>query len=305
MSLFTNLVIYHELGHFAFEELWHSEELEHPFATLEAAIIDSLKTHLGALYQGLPLEEKLFLVGVLWNWSEELFADLIALRMVGPAFTFALIEVSNLLGFMGDSREITFNNSHPSYALRLKQQLELLEESSWWDIIKDLDAGHRQLLEEVAAKSTSTSPTLNVVGPPVASDPKCVDAFKSVLHEIRTLAIEMTVKTAAAPADFKEFRATIESALMTGVVPSSFWSDEKIGFVTPPPVAILNAAFCFYLTLLPTLMGSLRDQKPWDVGRRSFWTQRLEAWTLKAIEDCQIIQDYQGAKHERAIRGED
>jgi len=44
-GFFNNLILYHELGHFTFEELCSSNLFDSGFATLDAAIIDSLQNN--------------------------------------------------------------------------------------------------------------------------------------------------------------------------------------------------------------------------------------------------------------------
>lgn len=229
-----------------------------------------------------------------------MFADLVALRLAGAAFTFALIEVFSLLGLLDEPRQVRFNESHPSSALRLNQHLELLKGEGWWDTLKDLDAGHRELLEELAGKAHKG--TLYLDGKPAKVDPGLVAAFRTVLPEIRSLVAAVTVNSGASATEFTQARDEIERALMSGVVPSCLWKEDARA--APHPIAVMNAAFCCYLTKLPELMEGLRDQSAADVKRRGFWTQRLEAWTLKAVEDYGIIQKYESVKYERSVRKE-
>jgi hypothetical protein len=304
LNLFTNLALYHELGHFAFEELRQSEAGDEAIGKLDLAIKQALKEALKARlakdYDTLPANTKASIVRILWNWTQEVFADLVALRLAGPAFTFALIEVFNLLGLQDEPQQVKFNESHPSSALRLNQHLELLKDEGWWDTLKDLDAGHRELLEELAGKAHKS--TLYLDGKPAKVDPGFVAAFRTVLPEIRSLVAGITINTGASATEFTEARDKIERALMSGVVPSCFWKEDATA--APHPIAVMNAAFCCYLTKLPALMEGLQDQSAADVKVRSFWTQRLEAWTLKAVEDYSIIQKYESIQHEHSVRKE-
>ena len=299
LNLFTNLALYHELGHFAFEELWASDTGDDPIGKLDLAIKQALKATLGKDYDTLSANVKALIVRILWNWTQEVFADLVALRLAGAAFTFALLEVFSLLGLLDEPRHVRFNESHPSYALRLNQHLQLLKDEGWWDALKDLDASHRELLEELAGKAQKS--TLYLDGKP-AVDPGFVAAFRTVLPGIRSLVAGITINTGASATEFTQARDKIERALMSGVVPSCFWKEDATA--APHPIAVMNAAFCCYLTKLPALMESLQDQRASDVKVRSFWTQRLEAWTLKAVEDYSIIQAYKSVKYERSVRKE-
>lgn len=84
-----------------------------------------------------------------------------------------------------------------------------------------------------------------------------------------------------------------------GIVPSAPTDFENV--TVPDPVAVINAAFCFYLSALPRLMDNLEKQDPKNLEHRSKWTRRLEMWTMKAIEDFQIWTQCQAVANERSI----
>lgn len=78
----------------------------------------------------------------------------------------------------------------------------------------------------------------------------------------------------------------MEESLSVGVVPSTAPGP-------PDPVSIINAAFCFYLTSLPKVIKEFEDPTAeTDVAIYSRWTKRTEMWTMKAIEDSQILARY-------------
>jgi hypothetical protein len=56
---------------------------------------------------------------------------------------------------------------------------------------------------------------------------------------------------------------------------------------SPSQVSIINAAYCFYLTSMPKLMDKIGED-PGRLDKRSELTAKLESWTLKALEDCQL-----------------
>ena len=90
--------------------------------------------------------------------------------------------------------------------------------------------------------------------------------------------------------DFGHQRARIENCLLHGVVPSQLLVEGgEGGALSPTPVSMINAAYCFYLTRLPELMNSLEGQKDSDLKQRQNWIERLEAWTMKGIEDYQLF----------------
>lgn len=48
-------------------------------------------------------------------------------------------------------------------------------------------------------------------------------------------------------------------------------------------------------------MDNLESQDPKNLEHRSKWTQRIEMWTMKAIEDFQVWTQCKAAANERSI----
>jgi hypothetical protein len=286
-NLFTNLVLYHELGHFVFEELCSAPQPGCDPGQIEGEIRMALNAHWSG-YAALSADEKAFFVGILRSWSQEIFCDLFALHLIGPAFTFAFIEVFSLLGLQDTALQTQFTESHPSDALRFAEHLAMLTDTGWWDHIQTLDSWHRVILEECAGKSGSSS--LHIDGQPYP-DPGLVDAFKDVLPTLRDMVRHISAETTTSAENFARLRPEVESALLWGVVPPVHPSGQPGAGIDPDPVSIINAAFCFYLTRLPELLRNLNlsaERTP-EVQARSFWAARLQTWTLKAVEDHQIM----------------
>lgn len=105
-SFFANLIIYHELGHYVFERLSEAQPAEPSFTNLARVMEDSFESQLGKrLTTGSTIA---WAKRVLNVWAREIFCDLFAVRFVGPAFTFALIDILSLLGLMREGAEVTF-----------------------------------------------------------------------------------------------------------------------------------------------------------------------------------------------------
>ncbi len=114
----------------------------------------------------------------------------------------------------------------------------------------------------------------------------------SVVPAIRKLVREITIEPTQAVKRFEQDRQSIEDCLRVGVVPHSKTSRP------PDPVSIINAAFCFYLTSLPDVIGEFEGPAAKnDLRIYSLWTKRLEMWTMKAIEDSQVQDRF------RTLRG--
>lgn len=52
---------------------------------------------------------------------------------------------------------------------------------------------------------------------------------------------------------------------------------------------MINGAYCVYLYRLPELMNKLEGQDPLRLDQRATTIQKLEAWTMKAIEDHPLL----------------
>jgi hypothetical protein len=140
-SFFTNLAIYHEIGHFVFEELSNSDP-PHPLVTsLYSATIRSLRQAFG---RGSP-DPQSFAVAfeIIERWIQEIFCDLFAIRLVGPAFSFAFVEMLGMLGFLLTDVTVKFNPTHPAAAFRFAEHLNMLRQDGWWDAIADINADQK------------------------------------------------------------------------------------------------------------------------------------------------------------------
>ena len=119
-GFFTNLAIYHELGHYVFDQLSDSPKQSPSFKllteSLEAAFEAAFNEKLGT--QITTPSKIMAAKTVLDRWTQEIFCDLFAVRHIGPAFSFALIDILSLLGLMTADTETTFTSHHPATAIR-------------------------------------------------------------------------------------------------------------------------------------------------------------------------------------------
>lgn len=136
-SFFNNLVIYHEIGHFVYEEL----SIADGFAS---EMIRCLQRNVKPDFTTLARNVQVYAIDVLQNWVQEVFCDLFAVRLIGPAFTFASVELFGLLGLMGSTAQIQFRSSHPAQACRFSEHLRQLQADGWWDLVKDIPAERKR-----------------------------------------------------------------------------------------------------------------------------------------------------------------
>ena len=293
-SFFPNLLLYHELGHFVFEELSSNS---HPtFEALETELLNAV----AKIIPTAPPEQKQLALTILRTWTHEIFCDLFAISLVGPCFSFAFVELLGLLSALQPDVTIVFNQTHPASACRFRQHLEFLESASWWAQLSDLDAPAKHLLESLA-RQTEDSYLIELNGNS-GKDPVLIPAFLQIIPSIHALVKEITRPAAATTADFKVHRSLIENCLLNGVVPSVVNPETNS---TATPVAVINASFTFYLTSLDRLMASL-GRDPRDIEARSLWKHQVEMWTEKALEDIRLLDQRRRAESNgSSIQAED
>lgn len=283
-SFFTNLTIYHELGHFVFEKLEAKPTLSTAIEQLAQAMEKSFEARLGQAIT--TASTRTWAKRVLRAWTKEVFCDLFAVRFLGPAFTFALIDILSLIGRMQEgTTDVVFDQEHPAPALRFHEQIEQLKRDEWWDTVKDLSSDHIQVGSRLASKPRSDYEF--VVDQ--AKVPAFIETFLEIVPFINPAVRELTPDPKSVAQDFKNRRSDIEDCFLQGVVPSHLLKQATPN--SPLPVSIIDAAYSFYMTSMPDLLKTLIDQSPSNLDQRIDLTAKLESWTLKALEDYQLYAE--------------
>ena len=114
-----------------------------------------------------------------------------------------------------------------------------------------------------------------------------IEAFETIIPFIQALVVEITPNCEGAAADFGRRRVGIENCLLHGVVPSQLLVEGEP--LSPLPVSMINAAYCFYLIRLSELIDRFEDRNASVFKDRKDSIERLEAWTMKGIEDYQLL----------------
>jgi hypothetical protein len=284
-SFFSNINIYHEIGHFVYQLFSKSSEAS--FNQLDVAMEKAIKQQ-SSLLEFTPgrraAERKARLKGILENWTKEVFCDLFAIRLIVPAFTFALIDLLWLVGLMGAGNETQFDEEHPSPALRLREQLAQLKKEGWWPRIRTLDIDHIKLISRLS-RIDRYAVAIDEEQPVRES---LLSVFLSVLPAIER-AVQKSTEHIPRGELAKEAAAhheDIEACLLNGTVPSKAVGPDLL----PGPVAIINTAYIFQLTKLGNLMDKLSDTDRNLPADRMKWRRKVEAWTMKALEDFEILK---------------
>jgi hypothetical protein len=277
-TVFTNTLIYHELGHFAFEELKKRVELD-PY------INAALDQQMHAKYDAMSRKEKRWHQDKLAAWAEEAFCDLFAIWLIGPAYAFASIELLSLLNVLTPNDAKDFDTDHPCDAYRFSEHINQLETHKWWDEIAGLDCEHPTLMKDIAAIDPATYTSYP---PDPLFDNELIPAFLRLRQNIRNLVKNTVADCDSGLAGFKQVRGKVTECLSAGVVPSVTY-DRKIKVLVP---GLINASFAFYLESMPSLIKMVTGPGPLDIEHRSKMSNRLELWILKAIEDCNLMARY-------------
>ncbi|HXI42865.1 MAG TPA: hypothetical protein VNH18_35335 [Bryobacteraceae bacterium] len=286
-SFFSNINIYHEIGHFVYQMFSKSGEasLDQLDAAMEKAIKQQKSLQEFEPWQK-AAERKVRLKGILENWTKEVFCDLFAVRLIGPAFTFALIDLYWIIGLMRAGNERRFDEEHPSPALRLREQLAQLTKEGWWPRIGKFDIEHVKLIRRLSR--INKDEYVVAIDEDKSVGQSLLSAFLSVLPTIQSAVQQATkhIPRGEFAKDSAVFQKKIEDCLLNGTVPS--WAvDEDL---LPGPVAIINTAYIFQLTKLGNLMDKLSDTDRNLPADRMKWRRKVEAWTMKALEDFEILK---------------
>ena len=285
-GFFGNLTIYHELGHYLWTRLSQEPTPRQAFGALISALENVFNDRIQSTVTSQA--NRNFIRRAYDSWMQELFCDLFAVRHLGPASTFALIDVFSLFGLMqgGEdcpSESVTFDKNHPAPALRLRTQLDRLQKDGWWDCVRDLQSGHIDLVKRLAKKKDSDFRF------PIDScdlPPQLVSSFLEVIPLIDQLAVDVTPNAESHSVDFHTWRERLESCLVNGVVPSMLVGERAS---SPTPVSMINAGYCVYLARLSELMDKLDGQRSSVPEDRQRWIERLEAWIAKGIDDYFLL----------------
>jgi hypothetical protein len=280
-ALFLNLVICHELGHFAFEELDFERQLS-------SDIEDALKGL--EAYASMSEPDLSWCRERLKYWSEEIYCDRFAIGLIGPAFCFAYIELWDIVATASDADEsylVEFYDTHPSDACRFREHSDQLKKGDWWSLlIENTKSSYIPLIQRLADIDPDHYVFASDQKPHLA-DPvlKAFIKMKPKLADLVDTTFGPRLRRFRGDVDKEEIHL-VKSYLSRGVVPSTLIRKRKERF--PDPVALINAAYLFYLESMAELMQRIAGQKEENLCQRSKWAERVESWTLKALEDLRL-----------------
>jgi hypothetical protein len=282
-ALFLNCLIPHEIGHYAYQETAAINQLlPHVASSISSIFIPKLAT------VTLPDVQKCF--DRIQSWAQELFCDLFAIWMIGPAYSYAYIEIFDLPRVLSpDGKamdlECEFNVSHPSHIFRLQQQIGLMKQLGWWRHVEKSNSHYSEVLQVIMNVDPSKFGFSPPEKPGLGADTLATFLLLCPhIHDAVTATINGLDSGVLA---FEQYQKDIRKYLSRAVVPSSLVRNGVM--CHPDPIAIINAAHGLYLESLDDLINHIKDQDPTSVRARGQWIDRLELWTLKAIEDNGLL----------------
>jgi hypothetical protein len=278
-SAFLNALIPHEMGHFVFQEL-------QKWSALLPEAMKALQDTFGADYAALKPEDLAWCRDRMRSWTEEIFCDLFAIWVVGPAYSLAYIELFDLLkmiyaGPAVGKEELEFSVSHPADAFRISEHIHLLTHLNWSSQLASFNTHYTRVFEEVQ------KPSAYVFVAAHQCAGRTLEAFRIFAHRIRDVVVSLLDPLDSGVADFATYHTAVAEHLHRGIVPSTVFCNGLR--VNPKPITILNTAYKLSLESLDTLILSAWEQDPTSVAVRAEWLRRLEQWTMKAFVDHRLL----------------
>jgi len=282
-ALFSNILIAHEMGHYVFQERTNSGALGKLTTEVANAIQNALQPNVASFKP----EHVQWCIKTVFSWTQELFCDLFAVQLVGPAYSFAYIELFDLVMILDPAgpslaHATEFNASHPADALRLREQFRSLKKNGWWAEIKTTKSHYVEVLKKASSiRDKALLPPSHPIGR------QTLDAFLAATPDIHGAISETLTGIDLGITEFKQYKRAIADHLVLGVVPSTLVMNGKPKY--PGMVALINAGYKFYLEEINDLIDNIDGQDKTSARVRREWTNRLERWILKALEDSHLL----------------
>lgn len=286
-AVFLNALIPHEMGHFVYQQ-----------RDTSSILLPDVHTSLDSELHGVSISpnDRLWCVDKLSSWAEEIFCDLFALWMVGPAYAFAYIEIFDLANIPAlaaipsvPKRHLEFHTYHPPDAFRLSQHIRSLRQLGWWHEVAGFKSHYIDVLSFVES-IPSTDYTFASERPHLAD--LSVRAFSRLLPRVEAANNSIIHGLEAGAMNYARWAKSVEDYLHAGVVPSTILKartseSDKPKFEHPDPISVLNVAYKIHLESIEVLLKQVGT--PSSVSARSDWASRLELWASKAFEDHALL----------------
>ena len=294
-ALFLNSLIPHEFGHYAFSE--------RAVATSLAPSLNSALLSAFAGATGLTPQLGSLITNLVADWAEELFCDLFAVRIAGPAFCLAWIEILDLPNDLDQSgtafyplavaEDAKFSYTHPANLYRVKQHVAELQKLGWWPEISGQNSHYIRLLS--LAKDIPDPDFKIPISQFQPLEARILDALSRLMPAISREVEASAGQIETGVQEYRDLKETIDRYLASGIVPSSVIVTEGQPAKHPSPLTLLNVAYAFYLEKLDRLIDGIDGENPLSITHREKWTRKVETWAMKAIDDYLLLSEATGA----------
>jgi hypothetical protein len=294
-AVFMNCLLAHEIGEYVY-----ARRQAEPTIASEAKV--ALAKELGAAFTDTSETVQSRMTKTVLHWAKEVYCDLLAVRLVGPCYSFAyteLFDLPNLLDKAGvqiadqeDAKpQLESYRLYPSHPLRVKLQSELLMEEGWWDFVDAVDSRYAAVLRVLAHLDLKKFIEAEERDAEAGRAP-FLKSLIMLIPEIKKLVRSATDGIDPRIYEYSHLWRPIGEYLRKGIVPSTLIIETEgtCQEVHPSPITLLNAAYRFYLEQIEQLMSGIRNQDQSSPESRSTWMKRVEDWTSKALEDVALLQ---------------
>jgi hypothetical protein len=295
-DVLVNCILFHEMGHYIYEktklekEFIEKIELDLALFVIEGKVLERLK----------PLQPRvawnrlsMYVRGLMAAWADEIFADMLAVRVLGPAFHLACLQMEHILPTNIEGVK-DFSRTHPADNFRFKIHAKWLKEGGWNNIITErtpeiferLDDCEKLELKDFKIKCQP--PLGGEKGLEEKLHKWMLEKFGEMVVKIEGKVSDKVAKVERPIGDFTTTDRLVTQYLEHGVVPSTVCDEQKNKY-HPNPTTILNSGFFFYLGGMKKLIEKVQA-KISQPKKRLKYEKRLNEWLAKAIEDWQILQ---------------
>ncbi len=298
-DVLVNCILFHEMGHYIYEKTKLEEGFIKKiggdlaeFIIKEKVIQEPItENHVAWKHWNKLL---IYVSGLMAAWADEIFADIFAIRLLGPAFHLACLKMEHILPTNIESNK-DFSRTHPADDFRFKIHAKWLKDGGWSDIIKGRTPEIFERLED--CEKLELKDFKIKCQPPLEGKKDLeeklhkwmLEKFEDMVFKIEGTVSDKVDKVERPINDFTANDRLVTKYLEHGVVPSTVYDKQKNKY-HPNPTTILNSGFFFYLGGMEELMQKVQAPHINHTEKRLRYEKRLNEWLAKAIDDWQILQ---------------
>lgn len=296
-EVLVNCILFHEMGHYIYEKTGLQRYFYKSINDNLRAFIKDKKI-MEEIVAPLLVQRRLFnyVANLMLRWADEIFADIFAIRTLGPAFHLACLELEQILP-TNIKRNRNFSRTHPADDFRFKMHAKWLSDGEWDEIInKQTPLVFDRLKDCEKLRFKNKDFSINYKSP-LEDKPDLenklhnwmLQEFEKMVKKIEPV-VSAELENFENPInDFKKNDSLVTACLEHGIVPSTVYNEKKQR-CHPNPTTILNSGFFFYLGGMVELLKKVKVKRGVSrIDKRMNYEKRLNQWLAKAIDDWQIL----------------